>query len=65
MSGLRAHAQHVAIRPATTEGLRNVGSLPPLEYTPALIPRTYFVLLCVHFTSTFLKETFRFDFRRM
>jgi hypothetical protein len=35
-----------------------------LECTLALVPRAYFVLVCVHFTPTFLKEIFRFDFRR-
>jgi hypothetical protein len=36
-----------------------------LECTRALVPRAYFVLLCVHFTSTFLKEIFPFDPRRL
>jgi hypothetical protein len=30
--------------------------------TPALLPREHFLLLCVHFTSTFLKEIFLLTF---
>jgi hypothetical protein len=30
-----------------------------LKYTPALIPRAHFVLLCVHFAATFPKAPFR------
>jgi hypothetical protein len=35
-----------------------------LKGTPALTPREHFLLLCVHFISTFLKAIFLLDFRR-